>query len=107
FSVVTSSACKTVPGRAAPAKNTPVSFWTVFDGVHDSTGFVRGVDMRHLYTPCAPIQERRNNLWLVPHWTHDRRHAGQLGNGDAALGSVHGDGAVLVIQQNPIEPQVT
>src|SRR5438094_2216376 len=58
-------------------------------------------------TPHAP--RSRNgamNLRPVPDRAHDGRHTRELGGGDTGLGGVDRDRAVLVVEQDPVEPEM-
>jgi hypothetical protein len=41
-------------------------FWGVLHRIHDGAGFVRRVDVGQLHALRTAIQERRNNLGLLP-----------------------------------------
>src|SRR5205814_2848366 len=105
---------RVVPGRApeavargpAAAEDAAVTVGRVLYRVDGGPRLVGRVDVRDLHAPGAAIQERGDNLGLVPDGTHDRRDAAQLRGRDAGFGRVDRDRAVLVVEQDPVEPEV-
>ena len=78
----------------------------ILDCVHGGAGLVPGVHMGDLYTPSSPVQEGSNNFRFVAYRADDGGDARQLGRPDHVFGVVHRDGAVLIVDQDPVESQV-
>jgi len=83
-----------------------VSLRAVLHRVDGGPGFVRRVDVRNLHAQAPRSRNGAIDLGLVADRAHDRRHAGELGGGDTRVGGVDRDGAVLVVEQDPVEPEM-
>src|SRR5262245_38929000 len=105
--IVSGGTLEAVASRTTAAENASMTLRAVLHGIDGGPGFIRCVDVGNLHAPGAPIQERRNDFRLVPDRAHDGRHSAQLSGGDARLGVVDCDGAMLVVEQDPVEAKVT
>ena len=94
---------KAIAGRAAAAENAPTPLRMILDRIHGGRRLGGGVDMRHLHAPRPPIQKGRDKLRLVADGPDNGRDAAQFGGPHQILGIVHGDGAVFVVQQDPVK----
>src|SRR5437762_10435690 len=76
--IVRRGALEAVAGGPAATEDSAVTLRRVLHCVYCRPRFIRGIDVRNLHAPGAAIEERRDDLGLVPDRAHDGRHAAEL-----------------------------